>query len=318
MTTFSATVSVVNGSNAVDLVNAFVTGNLEVGDLLVLGAAPTIAWTVASLGTADSPPSPQRFYLSANFAGATNSAAAAEIVRDFTPVEDLPLAQPNDLYPWASLNEAFGRIDAAFGDKASDAALTALDGRVTDVETAVAGKADSSAVAAALNGKLDDPGTNGVVLRTGDDGVSEVRAWTDFADATPVFSFATPGTLSVTYHTRSLRWKRVGNLVTAFLYMDFTPTLGTASGIVNITGLPVSVASGTFGGGAIVQLTGSGNNGPVFPTGRTSIAMIIGDTGIALMSGAGSNALGGFFAAGDFTSGNRYVLRAVLQYEAVA
>lgn len=56
---------------------------------------------------------------------------------------------------------------------------------------------------------------------------------------TPVLTFATPGDLAVTYSTQVGRYTKIGNLVTVFgaiVTSAFTHT--TASGTINITGLP--------------------------------------------------------------------------------
>jgi hypothetical protein len=64
---------------------------------------------------------------------------------------------------------------------------------------------------------------------------------------TPTLTFATPGTLAVTYGVRTGNYTKVGNLVTARFKIEINPAgfvKGTASGGVKITGLPFT-ASGT-------------------------------------------------------------------------
>jgi hypothetical protein len=71
----------------------------------------------------------------------------------------------------------------------------------------------------------------------------------DYEEGTwvPTLTFATPGTLAVTYGVRTGNYTKVGNLVTARFKIEIAPAgfvKGTASGGVKITGLPFT-ASGT-------------------------------------------------------------------------
>lgn len=59
---------------------------------------------------------------------------------------------------------------------------------------------------------------------------------------TPTFSFATPGTLSVSYTTQTGQYTRIGNLIFIAITLQCTPTLGTASGQLRIEGLPFTSA----------------------------------------------------------------------------
>jgi len=68
----------------------------------------------------------------------------------------------------------------------------------------------------------------------------EVGTWT------PVLTFATPGTLAVTYNARSGTYTKIGNLVTVIFRVSCAPAgiiKGTASGSLSITGLPFTVGS---------------------------------------------------------------------------
>jgi hypothetical protein len=71
----------------------------------------------------------------------------------------------------------------------------------------------------------------------------------DYEEGTwvPTLTFATPGTLAVTYSTQTGNYIKVGNLVTARYSILIVPAAlvkGTASGGLQITGLPFA-ASGT-------------------------------------------------------------------------
>jgi hypothetical protein len=58
---------------------------------------------------------------------------------------------------------------------------------------------------------------------------------------TPVITFDTPGNLSVTYSTQSGTWARIGNQFKATCALSTSGlTLGTASGNLRVSGLPVA------------------------------------------------------------------------------
>jgi len=63
---------------------------------------------------------------------------------------------------------------------------------------------------------------------------------------TPVLTFATPGTLAVTYNAQTGTYTKVGRLVTVIFRLSFAAAgiiKGTASGALSITGLPYTVGS---------------------------------------------------------------------------
>lgn len=103
-------------------------------------------------------------------------------------------------------------------------------------------------------------------------------------DWTPTVTFATPGNFSLTYVLREGRIIRIGSLVHAFIKITGTLTKGTASGIIKITGLPISVrlsadgtgaaAGGTFRWQTITKANYTQINASVTPvTGETCITM---------------------------------------------
>ena len=80
------------------------------------------------------------------------------------------------------------------------------------------------------------------------DGGSNYLTEYEVGTGTPVLTFSTPGDLSVTYATQSIRYTRIGNRVTCDVRVEtsaFTHT--TASGDLRITGLPFTVAAYTSG-----------------------------------------------------------------------
>ncbi len=57
---------------------------------------------------------------------------------------------------------------------------------------------------------------------------------------TPTVTFATPGTLSVAYTTQSGTYVKVGTVYIFSAVVEFSPTLGTASGAFRLSGLPIA------------------------------------------------------------------------------
>jgi hypothetical protein len=94
--------------------------------------------------------------------------------------------------------------------------------------------------------------TNGQLYVWYDDGNS--KQWVQSAGAalgslvetgfwTPTFTFATPGNVSVSYSNRLGIWRRTGNFVTLDFAVSCTPTFTTASGILQLTGVPFTPTS---------------------------------------------------------------------------
>jgi hypothetical protein len=61
---------------------------------------------------------------------------------------------------------------------------------------------------------------------------------------TPIFTFATPGDLSVVYTIQSGTYAIDGDVLSFYYSITFTPTFGgTASGEIRLTGLPIAASS---------------------------------------------------------------------------
>lgn len=60
---------------------------------------------------------------------------------------------------------------------------------------------------------------------------------------TPTVTLATPGTFSATYATRLGTYVRVGSLYIFTINLAFTPTIGTGTGQVRISGLPATATA---------------------------------------------------------------------------
>jgi hypothetical protein len=120
----------------------------------------------------------------------------------------------------------------------------------------------------------------------------------------PTFTFATPGDLNVVYsNLREGRYWRIGSLVFIDLQLvNFTPTFTTASGFMQVSGLPFqSAAFGTQNLAGQLSSTGS-----TWPTGRTSLqAFISASTTFVRLVADGSGQTFGVFQASNFTSGSQ-------------
>ena len=118
------------------------------------------------------------------------------------------------------------------------------------------------------NAKITPSGTgeldfaNGFVLGGGTDVLEDYEIGT----FTATLDFATTGDLSVVYSNQAGTYTRIGNLIIAKINMSATPTFTTASGEVEIGGLPFAAASTGFGG--VLQ---SKSSAWTFPTGTSVV-----------------------------------------------
>lgn len=98
---------------------------------------------------------------------------------------------------------------------------------------------------------------------------------------TPTITAATPGTMSVSYATQAGSWIRVSNSGTSFCIMKCrltcTPTWGTASGDVRLTGLPFTAN----GGGEGASLSQTSVN-MTWSTSRTQLSLAMIQSPIAI------------------------------------
>jgi hypothetical protein len=127
-------------------------------------------------------------------------------------------------------------------------------------------------------------------------GGTTLSTYAGFTSWTPVFTFATPGNLSVVYTTQSGFYSRIGNIVTAIFYLSITPTYTTSSGKAEITGLPFSSNASSVNdafGNLFMQA-------PTFPTLCTSIACRV-QAGTSLIDFLAS---GSAQSAANFTTTN--------------
>lgn len=135
---------------------------------------------------------------------------------------------------------------------------------------------------------------------------------------TPEISFVSPGTLSVSYATQDGTYTKIGNIVTVRCAINFTPTLGTASGSFKVTGLPftgISPSLGNAGSGAISNT----NSSFTWPAGTTQITIQVNpgatEAGIAAR---GSGIGGAGFTPANLTNGGAHLLVFALSYFAAS
>lgn len=107
---------------------------------------------------------------------------------------------------------------------------------------------------AATNMNLTTP-TLGVASATSINfGGAALATYSGLTAWTPVFTFATPGDLSVSYALQAGSYSRIGNLVTISFNVICTPTFTTSSGVLRITGLPFTsnAATGNYATGPLI------------------------------------------------------------------
>jgi len=124
---------------------------------------------------------------------------------------------------------------------------------------------------------------------------SGLTAWT------PVFSFSTPGNLTVSYATQVGSYNRIGNIVYINFTLICTPTFTTSSGYFLISGLPfpANAATGNNATGAVII-----NQIASYPASTSTpvIAVLSGTSYIAMYGvGVGGN-VSTTFTTANFTS----------------
>jgi trimeric autotransporter adhesin len=129
---------------------------------------------------------------------------------------------------------------------------------------------------------------------------------------TPVFSFATPGNISVSYATQFGLYTQIGSVVHFIIRLTCTPTFTTASGNLVISGLPVA-SNSTANNTSLISVIINGS-GLTYPA---STLYCIGSIppNVSTMSVFGLSASGSVsFATTNFTSGNAVTINATGYY----
>jgi hypothetical protein len=127
---------------------------------------------------------------------------------------------------------------------------------------------------------------------------------------TPVFTFVTPGNLSVAYTTQIGTYTRIGSVVYVTFALIFTPTFSTSSGNVEITGLPiVSANTGFLPVGNIIT------NSVIFAAGYTHLACgVLANTTFITLYQSGTTAAFDPLAINNFVTGTAYQIYGSCMY----
>ncbi len=127
---------------------------------------------------------------------------------------------------------------------------------------------------------------------------------------TPVFTFATPGDLSLSATSTTAWYQRVGDVVTVTCDYTFTATFTTASGLAIVGGLPIAAYSSQ----GTIRIAAAFGNNVIYPAGTTSLfANMASSSSNITFSGSGSVA-GSALSSTNFTTATSNTLRFVAQY----
>ena len=130
---------------------------------------------------------------------------------------------------------------------------------------------------------------------------------------TPIFSFTTPGNLSVVYTGQQGFYVRVGRYMLIRFNIACTPTFTTSSGSFIIPGLPI--ASGATLGVAYGSVVNAGS-GISYGASKTFIVTYLGQNSTNLIIGANGSAQNNTaFTPANFTSGSVVQFSGSLSYQ---
>lgn len=129
-------------------------------------------------------------------------------------------------------------------------------------------------------------------------------------DWTPVVAFATPGNSSFSYSTQSGKGTKIGNRVFLNCTVVFTPTIGTGSGTLSISGFTGSAVSTSAG--ALSSL----NSVFSWPSGRTMLVPAIASASSAVViRGYGTGVGTSDIAASNMTSGSSHTIAFSISFQ---
>jgi hypothetical protein len=114
---------------------------------------------------------------------------------------------------------------------------------------------------------------------------------------TPVLNFATPGTSSFSYSSQQGRYQIVGGWMTLEFFIQFTPTVGTGSGDLQIS-LPVNCHDTIGGSGVVVN-----NSLITWPTSHTQLVLMLTSGSKMVVMAIGSAQNGANIGASNVISG---------------
>lgn len=133
----------------------------------------------------------------------------------------------------------------------------------------------------------------------------------------PGITTTTPGTLSVSYADQIGSYIKIGRFVFLRGHLTFTPTVGTSSGALIITGVPFASITPSGGTGALHTLSSSGWT---WPTNATAVDVCTRDAGLlhVLIRAHGDLISSTNFSTTHWTNGTSHTIIFSLCYEAEA
>jgi hypothetical protein len=144
-------------------------------------------------------------------------------------------------------------------------------------------------------------------------GGSTLSVYAGFTAWTPVFTFSTPGDLSVVYTIQEGWYSRIGNIVVLQYSVSFTPTFTTSSGTPSLTGVPFasnSTTASTTSGTSSISGTGF-----TYPVGTTYLVGRLNPGGSILNHVAfGSGSASASIQSTSFVSGVAVVISGTITY----
>lgn len=122
---------------------------------------------------------------------------------------------------------------------------TGISGLGTGVATALAANVNGTgAISLTTSPTFVTPVLGAATATSINFGGSSLANYVSEGSWTPVFTFATPGDLSVVYSTQTGAYTRIGSMIFYELVLVCTPTYTTASGAAQISGVPIAANSG--------------------------------------------------------------------------
>ena len=191
------------------------------------------------------------------------------------------------------------KITVTNGDGVSGDPTLTIPDAVTLVTPTVTGTLTAQAlvdISGASAGQIKFPATQNASANA-----NTLDDYTEFT-FTITAAFATPGTSSWAYTTRNGVGTKIGDAVFISYDLNATPTIGTGSGILNLTGSPYSAGSNN------VLAVGTMNANWVWPATRTQVYGVISSSTVTL-GAIGSGAALAAFAASNMTTGTSHTVR---------
>lgn len=206
-----------------------------------------------------------------------------------------------DTWSVRTITGTANKIDVSNGSGVSGNPTITIPDAVTLVTPTVTGTLTAQAlvdISGASAGQIKFPST-----QNASSNVNTLDDYTEFT-FTITAAFTTPGTSSWAYTTRSGSGTKIGDIVNIFYDFNATPTIGTGSGTLNLTGSPYSASVNT------VFAVGNMNGNWAWPGGRSQIYGAISSSSSTLtLGGQGTGAAAISLTAANMTTGTSHTFR---------